>query len=45
MIGELDKFGVCSADISELGSSELGEIGLNSQHFRIRYISQSSIRT
>lgn len=28
MVGELDELSMCSADVSELGSAELGEIGL-----------------
>ena len=28
MVGELDEFTMCSADVSELGGAELGEIGL-----------------
>lgn len=29
MVGELDEFGVCASNIAELGSTELGQIGLS----------------
>lgn len=40
MIGELDEFGVCSADVTELGGSELGQVGLDSQYFSSKYLLQ-----